>query len=171
MRRLLLWGVVLTALHTVSAAAQDSTPPGPRAPALRRLIEERFAARIQEQLGLTDDQMTRLRATTTKFGAQRRELERRQVAFRRALAMQLRPGTAADKDSVARLTEGFVAGRVAYARTFEAELGELRAYLDPVQRAQLFVMRERLLRRAREFQERQGEGGGGMRRRRPLMDR
>ena len=160
MRRLLLSGRGAHRSRTrFPRRPRIPTPPGPRAPALRRLIEERFAARIQEQLGLTDDQMTRLRATTTKFGARRRELERRQVAFRRALAMQLRPGTAADKDSVARLTDELRRRpcRVR-SRLSRRSSAELRAYLDPVQRAQLIVMRERLLRRAREFQERQGDG-------------
>jgi hypothetical protein len=171
MRRVLL---VLAALAflTGSARAQDSSAPGPRAPGLRRLIEERFAARIKEQLGLSNDQMKRLRETTVKFGGRRRELEGRQLAIRRALALQLRPGTAADQDSVAKLTDELLSGRVAYAETFREESAELKGYLNPVQRAQLMVLRERLLNRARQFRERQDGLGDGLRgRRRPFMER
>ncbi|MGH7497808.1 MAG: hypothetical protein ACREL3_03040 [Gemmatimonadales bacterium] len=172
MRTLLLCCAAVASLIASPLLAQDSVPPASRAPLLRRQIEERFAARIQEQLGLTNDQMGRLRATVGKFGGRRRELEGRQVALRRALAMQLRPGTAANKDSVARLTDDLVSGRVAYAETYREELAELRTYLDPVQRAQLLAMRERLLRKAQQFRNQQGDAGAGPRgRRRPFMDR
>ena len=172
MRRFAFAVLVLAPLLTAPLLAQDSTAPGPRAPALRRLIEERFAARIKEQLGLSKDQMVRLRATTVKFGGRRRELESRQLAIRRALALQLRPGTAADQDSVAKLTDDLLSGRVAYAQTFRDELTELKGYLNPVQRAQLMAMRERLLQRAHQFRDRQGGAGDGFRgRRRPFMDR
>lgn len=169
MRHIWLRYIALGALVANPLRAQDSTPP---APALRHRIEERFASRIQEQLGLDSNQMKRLRATSFKFGGRRRELETRQMAVHRALGLQLRPGTAADKDSVAKLTDALVAGRVAYAKTYQEELAELRTYLDPVQRAQLMAMRERLVRRAREFRNGRGEGEGGFGRRgKSFMDR
>jgi hypothetical protein len=172
MRRFVFALIAVAPLLAAPMRAQDSVSPGPRAPALRRLIEERFAARIKDQLGLSHEQMTRLRATTVKFGGRRRELERRQLAIRRALTLQLRPGVAADKDSVARLTDDLLSGRVAYAQTYRDEQAELKGYLDPVQRAQLMAMRERLLARAQQFRERQGAGAEGLRgRRRPFMDR
>lgn len=172
MRRLVFVLLTLTPLLVAPLRAQDSNAPGPRAPALRRLIEERFAARIKEQLGLSNEQMTRLRATTVKFGGRRRELEGRQLAIRRALALQLRPGTAADQDSVAKLTDDLLSGRVAYAQTFRDESAELKEYLNPVQRAQVMALRERLLLRAQQFRERQGGVGDGLRgRRRPFMER
>ncbi|MEO7985880.1 MAG: Spy/CpxP family protein refolding chaperone [Gemmatimonadales bacterium] len=172
MRSLLLSCAALTALLATPLRAQDTTTAGPRAPVLRQRIEERFATRIKEQLKLNDDQMVRLRATSTKFGDRRRELEKRQLTVRRALAEQLRPGVAANRDSVARLTDDLVNGRVSYAETYKDELADLRTYLDPVQRAQLLAIRERLLRRAREFREGRGDADGGARgRRRPFMDR
>lgn len=172
MRRILLSCVALAALLAAPLRAQDSATAGLRAPALRRQIEERFATRIKEQLGLNDDQMTRLRATSTKFGGRRRELEQRQLTMRRALGEQLRPGVAANKDSVARLTDELMAGRVSYVQTFKDELAELKTYLDPVQRAELLALRERILRRAKEFKEGRDDAAGGMRgRRRPFMDR
>ena len=171
MPRFVLAGLTLLTMAGAPLAAQDSAIPGPGAPALRRLIEERFALRVQEQLGLSSEQMTKLRATTTKFGGRRRDLEGRQMAIRHALALQLRPGIAANKDSVAKLTDALLGGRVAYAQTFKDESSEFKTYLDPVQRAQLMVMRERLLRHAREFRERHGEEDGMRGRRGPFMER
>lgn len=172
MRRSWVAGVILLTLTVGSAQAQkqDSIVPGQRGP-IRRIIEERIAERVRTQLGLNDEQMAKLRATTGKFGGQRRDLEGRQMEIRRALAAQLRPGVAANKDSVARLTDDLLAGRVKYAQTFQSELAELKTYLDPVQRAQLMAMRERLLRAAQQFRDRQGMGEGSRGRRRPFMER
>lgn len=50
--------------------------------------------------------------------------------------------------------------RVRYAESFRQEQAELSKYLDPVQRARLTLLRERLVSRAREF-----------RGRRPLLQR
>jgi hypothetical protein len=172
MYRVIITWSALSALLWAPLHAQDSSVTGQPAPELRQRIEARFGARVKEQLGLTDDQMTRLRAAAMKFGDRRRTLEQRQVGLRRALADQLKPGVAASKDSVARLTDDLVGGRVAYAQSFKDELAELRTFLDPVQRARLLGMRERLLRRARELKDRREDASGGARgRRRAYMDR
>jgi hypothetical protein len=87
-------------------------------------------------------------------------MEARQRSLRTALVQQLRPGIAASRDSVARLSDGLADLRVRYAESFRAEQGEMARYLDPVQRAKITLLRERLLQRAQEF-----------RRRRPFLDR
>ena len=155
--------VVLTfaaaGLGTVSA--QDPDTPRPRAQELRERIEERFAQRVQEQLGLTDEQTTKLRATSREYGDRRRGLEARERDLRLALTGQLRPGVAANPDSVARLTKALLDLRVDYAKTWRDEMDNL-SYLTPVQRAQLYVMRDRLLQRVQEIRN---ERGGWRRRR------
>ena len=103
--------------------------------------------------------MQRLRVTIGTYGAERRDLEARQRVLRGALAGQLEPGNGARADSVARLTDGLMALRVRYAETFRAEQAELSQYLDPIQRAKITVLRERLVNRAQEY------------RRRPFMER
>jgi LTXXQ motif family protein len=118
---------------------------------LRQRIEERFTAHAKEQLGLTDEQVTRLGETSRRFGGRRREIESRARAIREALGSQLRPGIAADRDSVTRLTDAALDLRIAYAETFRDELRETAKFLDPVQRAQLFTMRDRLLHHARDI--------------------
>ena len=155
--------VVLTfaaaGLGTVSAQDPDTTRP--RAQELRERIEERFAQRVQEQLGLTDEQTTKLRATRREYGDRRRGLEARERDLRLTLTGQLRPGVAANPDSVARLTKALLDLRVDYAKTWRDEMDNL-SYLTPVQRAQLYVMRDRLLQRVQEIRD---ERGGWRRRR------
>jgi hypothetical protein len=146
-------------LGTVSAQDPDTTRP--RAQVLREQIEERFDQRVQEQLGLSDEQTTKLRATSKEYGERRRVLETRERDLRVALTGQLRPGVAANQDSVARLTKGLLDVRVDYAKTWRDEMNDL-SYLTPVQRAQLYVMRDRLLQRVQEIRD---ERSGWRRRR------
>jgi capsule polysaccharide export protein KpsE/RkpR len=115
---------------------------------MREQVQQRFAERVKEELKLTGDQASRLRTTTESFAGQRQELRTREHALRKALADQLRPGIAANNDSVAKLTEQLVDLRVRYAETFRGELKDLSGFLTPVQRARLFSMRERLFRAA-----------------------
>jgi hypothetical protein len=50
--------------------------------------------------------------------------------------------------------------RVQYAQSFRDELRETSKYLDPVQRARLVTMRERLMRRVREVRSERGHRDG-----------
>jgi hypothetical protein len=151
--------LVLT-LTAAPAAGQDSTGPAGRRDRLRQLIEERFTERAREELKLTDEQTSKLRETNRKFGGKRRELEARQMAIRDAMSDQLRPGVAANRDSLSKLTDAVTEIRVQYAQTFRDELRETSRYLDPVQRAQLLTMRERLLKRVREIRSERGRREG-----------
>ncbi len=131
-------------------AAQDSAPP--HAHPLRDRIERRFAERVQEELDLTDDQAAKLKEVAQENGGRRRELRSRERALRAALEEQLREGTAADQDSVARLTKALLDLRVDYAESWRREMGRL-GFLTPVQRARLMVMRDRLLQKVHQMRE------------------
>ncbi len=171
------WGLALVvaahgALAAQKLAAQEPEDALPedaaRAQELRQRIEDRFLARAKDQLGLTEEQTARLRATATTYGGRRRELAAHERELRSALAGQLRPGVAANQDSVSHLTDALMDVRSAYVRTSQDESREMAKFLTPVQRSQLLVMRERLLRRiqevrARRMQERPlvGPRGGG----------
>jgi hypothetical protein len=154
--RYAVWWVtaLVVAASAPHAEAQDSGPPRPRAEELRRRIRERFADRIREDLKLNDDQMRRLRATVATYAGRRRDMERLEADLKSALSGQLQPGVAARRDSVARLTDELIDLRVRYAESFRDEQGELSKYLDPVQRARLTLLRDRLVDRAREFRGR-----------------
>jgi hypothetical protein len=152
--------VVTLAGLAAPAQAQEPAPGRPRLEELRRRVRERVAERVQQELNLTPDQTRRLRATVGTYAGRRRELEARQRSLREALGGQLRPGLAASPDSVGRLTDELMEVRVRYAESFRAEQRELAQYLDPIQRAKLTLLRERLTNRAQE-----------LRRRRPFMER
>jgi hypothetical protein len=166
MRTTWILGVTLLVAAPLAAQGPDDNPA--RVGELRRLVEERFAARVREELALTDAQAARLRETMRTYFGRRRDLEIQERRLRQALAGQLRPGVAADQDSVARLTELLVDLKLRYVESYRDELRDLAAFLDPVQRAQFFMLRERLLERVRELQERRAEGEAPLRpRRRP----
>jgi LTXXQ motif family protein len=139
---------------TPPARAQQSTPAPSGVEELRQRVRERLGERIREELKLSPDQMGRLRATVADYAGRRREMQARQRALRQALADQLRPGIAAIPDSVGRLTDELMTLRVSYAESFRAEQREMSKYLDPVQRAKLMLLRDRLQNRAQAFRRR-----------------
>ena len=155
-----LTAVLVAALlmQAPALAAQEDTLNDPvRAERLRQLIEERFGERLKEELGLTPDQATRLRVSLAGLAARRRGMELEERGMRQALAAQLRPGIAANSDSVAHLVEALTNHRVAYAQTFKDEMRDLSAVLNPVQRGQYLLLRDRLMQRVVELQQGRGQ--------------
>jgi LTXXQ motif family protein len=154
--------IMLLGILAGSLAAQGEPEPRPRAGMLRERIEKRFAERVKAELALNDEQAARLKAVATEYGTRRRDLRRRETALRTALDAQIRDGATSDQDSVARLTREILDLRVEYAESWRKETGELSSFLNPVQRARLMVMRERLLQRVHQMRkERRGFRGPG----------
>ena len=77
--------------------------------AMRAQIEERFGQRIQAELGLNDQQMERLRTAGRANEDRQRETSRREGDLFRAVVEQLRPGVAANQDSLGRMLDGIAA--------------------------------------------------------------
>jgi len=165
MRTTLVWMAAVAALAGSPLAAQDDSDDSPQAVQMRQQIEARFGQQVREALGLTDEQALQLRNTLGVWAPKRRAIEREERAIKLAMQGQLRPGVAANADSVARLTDRLLKLKVAYAQTFVDEDKELAKFLTPVQRAQFQVMRERLMARIEEIrrqrmQQRTGGGAG-----------
>jgi len=141
----------------VVAAPLGAQEPGAAQPArageLRRLIEERFTARVQEELGLTDQQSSRLREVVWQYFAKRKAMEAEERQVRQGLAAELRPGVAANSENVGRLTDQLLDVKLRYVQSYKDELREQSAFLNPVQRAQYLMLRERLLDRIKEAQD------------------
>lgn len=129
-----------------------------RAALLRAQIEERFGQRVRAELGLTDQQMERLRTAMRSNEDRKRDTNEREADLLRAVMDQLRPGVAANQDSLGRLIDGVAAVRVQRAQSDQQELRELAQFLNPVQRARLLMMRRQLLQRIQEI--RGGAPGG-----------
>jgi hypothetical protein len=170
MRNTFLWAtLVLVPLSSANAQRTDSTSQ--RADSLRHRIEERFALRVQEQLGLTDDQAAKLRVTSREFNTRRRDLAARERQIRNAISEQLQPGVAAKQDSVAKLTDALIQLRVAEAQAARDELKEQSKYLNAVQRARLYTMRERFAHRVKEVHGHRGRHGDMGRHRRHAKEK
>jgi hypothetical protein len=165
MRSTYLWFLMLLLTPFGVAGAQRADTSSVRRDSLRHRIEERFTARAQQELGLTNEQTTKLRATSQQFGARRSELHSRGKRLRQALSAQLQPGVAANQDSVAKLTEAMMEVKAAEAQITRDEVKEQSKYLNPIQRARLYVMRERFAHRVKEVHGRRGgmrgRGRGG----------
>ena len=132
-------------------------PDPMRAERLRQLIEQRFGERLKEELGLTDEQASKLQVSLAGLAARRRGMEQDERRMRQALAAQLRPGIAANSDSVAKLVIALTDHRVAYAQTFKDEMRELSTILNPVQRGQYMMLRDRLMQRVQEIMQNRAE--------------
>jgi len=149
-RRLFILGLLFAAPLT---AQETGTADQGRAGELRRLIEERFTARVQEELGLTDQQSSRLREVVWQYFGKRRAMQAEERQLRQGLAAELRPGVAANSEHVARLTDQLLDLKLRYVQSYKDELRDQSAFLNPVQRAQYLILRERLLDRIKEAQD------------------
>ena len=147
------------------AQAPDSAMPfgggmGPRgafrqqrAQQLRMQIEQRFGQRVQTELGLTDQQMDRLRAAERSSRDRHLALQDHEQDLRRAVGEQLKPGVAANADSLSRLLDAIAQNHVARAQEEQQELRDLAQFLTPVQRARLLIMRQALMQRVEAIRE------------------
>src|ERR671923_787299 len=103
-----LWMLGLAVLLTPALAAQQRDSARVRgdtaeAQRLRAQIEQRFSQHVQQELNLTSDQSTKLRASQEKYGSRRRALMEQQRERHEALRGQMQPGVAANQDSVRKL--------------------------------------------------------------------
>jgi protein CpxP len=153
MRRLGWWFTAVVLAVAPPLRAQDGGDDSLQAARMRQQIEQRFAQQIQANLGLTDEQAVKLRATFNAYAPKRRAMEQEERAIKRGLQGQLRPGIAANSDSVAKLVDRLLELKVTYAQSFVDENREMSKYLTPVQRAQFQVMRERLMARIEEIRQ------------------
>src|SRR5438093_4680011 len=165
----------LAILLALSFAAQQRDTVAQRgdtaeAGRLRAQIEDKFRGRVQEELKLTPDQVTKLRATQERYNGRRRTVMEQQLERRRALEDQMQPGIAANSDSVRKLMDGIQTGRAEMLKIEQDQDREMAGYLSPVQRARYQQMRERLMQRIGELrtERREGRGFGGGRNMRPV---
>ena len=154
---LALCGVVLT---VSPASAQVKPGPRPRAQLLQQ-IDQMFLNQVTREMALSPDQVPRFQRVVSTWAQKRAMLEEEERRLRQALAGELRPGVAANPDSVSKFVDAMNDNRVDYANSFRDEMRELTPILSPVQRGQFQVARDRLLQRVKELQQqRQGLGGG-----------
>ena len=127
---------------------------------LRTQIEDKFRGRVQEELKLSPDQVTKLRTTQERYNGRRRTVMQQQLERRRALEDQMQPGIAANSDSVRKLMDGIQTGRAEMLRIEQDQDREMAGYLTPVQRARYQQMRERFMQRIGEMRMERRETRG-----------
>jgi hypothetical protein len=165
-----LWTVGLSLLMASPLLAQQGPPPGggpggPGAEALRQQVMMRFLQAYRSQAGLTPDQDRRFMEVFRRSVDQRRALQERQQQLWQALEGQMRPGVAANADSVTKLLDAIVAQQAAMVEQTRSEQKDYAQFLTPVQRGQLVLMTERLQQQVQDVVRRRMEmrPGGRMR--------
>jgi Spy/CpxP family protein refolding chaperone len=158
MKRLWVLALVVMLVPDVRAQQRDDTLEVGR---LRQEIERRFTSYVQEELNLSPEQGTKLRASQEKFSTLRRSIMIDQRNRRRALEDQMEPGVAANSDSVTKLMAGIRGGRAELFKLEQDQDEEMSKYLTPVQRARYQQMRERFMNRVTEMRaQRRGREAG-----------
>lgn len=129
------------ALAIQPVAAQE--PPA-RRQQLQQEVMRRFTDNYRTQVGLDDEQFARFEETARQSMERRMEALQRERQLWMALQGQMRPGVAADEDSLRTMMAALIGiqqERVDRAREEMAIYGE---FLTPVQQAQLMLSLRRL---------------------------
>jgi len=104
---------------------------GPDPERLRAQVVQRFIENYRTLAGLTDAQFARFQESVRRQWEARRMLEQRKREIVQALGGQLRPGVAADQDSVTALLDALVTVRTQQIDRLRAEQAEYQEYLYP----------------------------------------
>jgi hypothetical protein len=149
-----LWLALSLAAATTLAAQNpaDSGMAGDSAHLenLRQEVLDRYRTRAHELLGLSTDQAVKFDSTQSRAWAQRRQymMDRRRINM--ALQDQMRPGVAANSDSVGRLLDARRQVTQSLFKVDDQEDREMAGFLSPVQRAQYQEFRQRFRERIAE---------------------
>lgn len=120
---------------------------------LRQQVVQRFMQNYRSQAGLTDEQFRQLEAVVRRQWESRRALQEQERELVTALEGQLRPGVAADRDSVTRLLDHLNGVQRERVDQLLAEREEVQSFLDPVQQAQLVLAFARLERQIQQLMQ------------------
>lgn len=149
-----LWFVLVVVLP-VGLAAQNPADSGVasdsvRLESLRQEILDRYRTRAHEVLNLGTDQVSRFDSTQAHAWVQRRDLMLQRQRINMALRWQLRPGVAANPDSVSKLLDARHRVSESLFRVDDQEDRDMVGFLTPVQRAQYQEFRQRFRERVAE---------------------
>lgn len=155
--------VLLVGLWGGSAAAQRTRQPDARRDSLEARVRARMAMVLRTQVGLNDEQITRLQAVNRRFEGQRRSLFEQERRVRGELRAALGSDSAQDA-RIAPLLDRTIQLQRERLDLLEAEQKELATFLTPTQRARLYGMEEQMRRRMQEMRDARPSNGGVPRR-------
>lgn len=124
---------------------------------LQRQVRQAFAKAVRRQLNLSDEQMGKLQSVDFKFERQRVALLRDERQARLGLKAAMDDSGSVDQAKVDAYLSQLVKAQRTRADLLEGEQKELAGFLNPLQRAKYFSMKERLNRRMQEL----AQPGGG----------
>jgi hypothetical protein len=123
---------------------------------LRARVMERFIQNYRQTARLTDEQFPKLQDAVRQSFEERSELQRRERALWMAIEGQLRPGVAANADSLTRLLDALVALPQEHAGLAGREQARFAEFLSPVQRALLTMQFRRLQEQIERIRQERG---------------
>ncbi len=130
---------------------------------LREQVAQRFLNMFVETAGLDQAQKERFAEemnSSFQWGAQHSAQQRQRW---QALEAQMRPGVAADVDSINALMSALTRAKIEEGEHDAAQLASLSEFLSPVQVAQFMIHTERFQRQVESIRGRRGrmQGNGG----------
>jgi Spy/CpxP family protein refolding chaperone len=167
--RLALWLVTATAMASLTAplrAQQPAAAPPARVPDGRRGpdsagrarlegdVRRGFARAVRQRVGLSDDQIAKLRPVSQRYEQQRRQLQIEERDTRMSLRQAMRDERTADAKQVDGLLHKMVEIQQRRARLLESEQRDLAAIMSPFQRAKYMALQEQVRRRLEQMRQR-----------------
>ncbi len=163
-RRAITVAALCLPLLTLVADGQGAPRPGPaRRSQLEQQLRQRLWRVAQQRVGLTEDQMSRLQATTEKFDPRRRALVSEERQQRTILRTEILADTRADQGRVAAALDRLLQLQRARLDLQTEEQRAFASFMTPVQRARYAALQEQLRRRADDLRRQRADSG--MRRR------
>jgi hypothetical protein len=158
MRSLKLAALLMLSFVPVLAAQQGQIR---QRQMLQQEVVQRFMTNYRAQAGLSDEQFEQLRQVVTESTQRRRDIELHERELWRAIEGQMRPGIAADVDSLNRLMDSLIAAQQELVDLARRDRERYAEFLTPVQQAQLLLARRRLQNNIESvMRRRQGPPGG-----------
>jgi hypothetical protein len=145
-------------LVALSSAARAQEGPGPER--LRAQVVQRFLENYRMQAGLTDEQHGKVQTIVRSSFERRRAIQERERDIVQRLEGQMRPGVAANQDSVTALLDRLLQIQSERVEQARAEQRECAQFLTPVQRAQFVLAFTRLEGQIEQVIRRRMEGAG-----------
>ena len=180
-RRLVLFAALLLTIAPDVAVGQASGEGGGQGPGAgvrrrdriaqqrsapaRQQLEQRLrngvARVVKQRIGLTDEQMSKLARTNTRFDARRQNLVREERARRVELRRQLLSGEAADQSRVAAALDQLLELQRQRIELQIEEQRDLASFMSPIQRAKYVALQEQIRRRVEGIRSQRPAAGGG----------
>ena len=158
--------LLLSALFigAVRVSAQPAKANASARPALEQALRQRMAAITKQRLALSDEQMTQLEQSNSRFAPQMMQLLGNERETRRQLRLELTSATP-NQQHVSALIDQTLNLQKQRVSIMEAEQKDLARFMTPVQRAQYVALQAEFRRRAQEMARQNGKGNpdGGFR--------